>query len=89
MYIINPAVAVTEVGKGRALAYIKGSDSAITLNQVEYWLYLEIEAKKFSSPEALAVKTDSSLTSVIEAISRLKEESILLDSQAVPPQKQP
>tara|TARA_B100001939_G_scaffold219657_1_gene189078 strand:+ start:7691 stop:10105 length:2415 start_codon:yes stop_codon:yes gene_type:complete len=80
MFIVNPDVAVTEVGKGRALAYIKGSESAITLSQVEYWLFLEVDANAFTSPEALAIKTESSLSSIFEAISRLKDEKIIFDS---------
>ena len=80
MYIANGDLTVTEVGKGRAIAYLKGGDSAITLNQVEYLLYLDIEADKFVDPDSFARKTDFSLSSIYEAISNLKQHSIILDS---------
>ena len=83
MYIVNEGVKIAEVGQGRALAYIQGSGQAINLSQIEYCLYLEIKATNFIDSESFANKIDSSLTSVYEALSNLKEYSLITDAKPV------
>ncbi len=88
MYIVNEGVKIAEIGQGRALAYIQGSGQAINLSQIEYCLYLEIKATNFSDPETFANKIDSSLTSVYEALSNLKEYAVITDVKPVEQRKE-
>ena len=67
MYTVIEGAKIAEVGQGRALAYIQGSGQPINLTQIEYSLYLEIQAGHFISAEVFANKIHSSLTSVYEA----------------------
>ena len=87
MYTVIEGVKIAEVGQGRALAYIQGSGQPINLTQIEYSLYLEIQAGHFISAEVFANKIDSSLTSVYEALSNLKEYSVIIDAPPVDQKK--